>query len=113
MLAGAAVGGGTLVNWMTSITAPDDVRADWARDHGMDGMDGSVFRDDVAAVERELGVRPSTVIPPKDGVILRGAAALGWEAAPITRNERYHQFYAIFFLFQTTIISFTIFHTLI
>jgi hypothetical protein len=33
-------------------------------------------------------------------------------AAPITRNERYHQFYAIFFLFQTTIISFTIFHTL-
>jgi len=33
-------------------------------------------------------------------------------AAPIPRNERYHQFYAIFFLFQTTIISFTIFHTL-
>ena len=36
----------------------------------------------------------------------------GLVTAAITRNERYHQFYAIFFLFQTAIISFTIFHTL-
>ena len=86
MLAGTAVGGGTLVNWMTSIAAPDDVRADWARDHGIDGIDGAEGDADVAAIERELGVAPATVIPPKDGVILRGAAALGWEAAPIRRN---------------------------
>ena len=86
MLAGAAVGGGTLVNWMTCIAAPDDVRVDWARDHGLDGIDGAPFEDDVATVERELGVAPSIVIPPKDDVILRGAAALGWEAAPIRRN---------------------------
>jgi len=86
MLAGAAVGGGTLVNWMTCISAPDDVRAEWARVHGIDGIDGAAFDADVAAVERELGVAPSTVIPPKDDVILRGAAALGWEAAPIRRN---------------------------
>jgi len=86
MLAGTAVGGGTLVNWMTSIAAPDDVRSDWARDHGVGGIDGPEFADDVAAIEGELGVAPATVIPPKDGVILRGAAALGWEAAPIRRN---------------------------
>jgi hypothetical protein len=36
----------------------------------------------------------------------------GLVTAAITRNERCHQFYAIFFLFQTAIISFTIFHTL-
>jgi choline dehydrogenase-like flavoprotein len=86
MLAGAAVGGGTLVNWMTCIAAPDDVRADWARDHGLDGIDGASFDDDVATVERELGVATSVLIPPKDDVILRGAAALGWEVAPIRRN---------------------------
>ena len=86
MLAGAAVGGGTLVNWMTCIAAPDDVRADWARDHGIGGIDGPGFDADVAVVERELGVSPARVIPPKDGVILRGAAALGWEAGPIRRN---------------------------
>jgi choline dehydrogenase-like flavoprotein len=86
MLAGSAVGGGTLVNWMTSIAAPDDVRADWARDHGLAGIDGPAFDADVAAIEREIGVAPATLIPPKDGVILRGAAALGWEAAPTRRN---------------------------
>jgi hypothetical protein len=37
----------------------------------------------------------------------------GLVTAAITRNERYHQFYAIFFLVQTIVISFAIFHTLI
>jgi hypothetical protein len=32
--------------------------------------------------------------------------------AAITRHERYHQFYAIFFLVQTVVISFTLIHTL-
>ena len=86
MLAGTAVGGGTLVNWMTSIAAPDDVRSDWATTHGVDGIDSSSFDADLAAIEAELGVAPAAVIPPKDGVILRGAAALDWEAAPTRRN---------------------------
>jgi choline dehydrogenase-like flavoprotein len=86
MLAGSAVGGGTLVNWMTSIAAPHDVRSEWARAHGLDGVDGPPFDVDVAALEAELGVAPASVIPPKDDVILRGAAALGWEAAVIRRN---------------------------
>ena len=29
------------MNWMTSIDAPDDVRAEWAREHGIDGVDGA------------------------------------------------------------------------
>jgi hypothetical protein len=33
----------------------------------------------------------------------------GLVTAAITRNERYHQFYAIFFLVQTIVISFAIF----
>jgi hypothetical protein len=37
----------------------------------------------------------------------------GLTIAAITRNERYHQFYAVFFLVQTVVISFLIFHTLI
>jgi hypothetical protein len=38
---------------------------------------------------------------------------VGATTAAITRNERYHQFYAIFFLVQTVIISFALFHTLV
>ncbi len=86
MLSGAGVGGGTLVNWMTCIAAPEDVRLDWAREHGIAGIDGPDFDRDLAAVEAELGVAPAVVIPPKDQAILRGAAALGWDAAPIRRN---------------------------
>jgi hypothetical protein len=37
----------------------------------------------------------------------------GLTIAAITCNERYHQFYAVFFLVQTVVISFIIFHTLI
>src|SRR5690242_4226472 len=58
LLAGAGVGGGTLVNWMTCLDAPDDVRAEWARDHGLDGVDGAEWADDVAAIEQRLGVSP-------------------------------------------------------
>jgi choline dehydrogenase-like flavoprotein len=88
MLAGSAVGGGTLVNWMTSIPAAAEVRESWAREHGLAGIDGPAFDADVAAIEAELGVAESSVIPAKDRVILRGAAALGWEAAPTRRNAR-------------------------
>ena len=38
---------------------------------------------------------------------------IGLTIAAITRNERYHQFYAIFFLIQTILASFAIFHTLV
>ena len=37
----------------------------------------------------------------------------GITTAAITRNERYHQFYAIFFLVQTVVVSFAVFHTLV
>jgi hypothetical protein len=37
----------------------------------------------------------------------------GMTIAAITRNERYHEYYAIFFLVQTVVISFLIFRTLV
>jgi choline dehydrogenase-like flavoprotein len=86
MLAGSGVGGGTLVNWMTCIDAPPDVRAEWATEHGLDGIDGQEWAADIDAIEAELGVTDSLLIPPKDELIRRGATALGWESAVIRRN---------------------------
>ena len=86
MLAGTGVGGGTLVNWTTCIPASETVRTEWASKHGLEGMTGEPWAGDVAAIEAELDVAESTHIPPKDAVILRGARALGWEAAPTRRN---------------------------
>lgn len=86
MLAGTGIGGGTLINWMTCIEAPESVRAEWETDHGLEGFTGEPWTSDVAAIEAELGVAESTHIPPKDAILLRGARALGWEAAPTRRD---------------------------
>ena len=87
LLAGSAVGGGTLVNWMTTIEAPASVREAWRTEHGVDGLaDGETWTADVAAIESEMGVAPSDYLPPKDDAIVRGATALGWEAGPTRRN---------------------------
>ena len=86
LLAGSGVGGGTLINWMTCVDAPADVRAEWARNHGLEGVDGDEWSADIAAIESRLGVAPAALIPPKDELIRRGAAALGWDAGVIRRN---------------------------
>ncbi len=87
LLAGSGVGGGTLVNWMTTIAIPDHVRDTWRTEHGIDGLDdGGAWSADIATVEAEIAATPAAYQPPKDDAILRGAAALGWEAAPTLRN---------------------------
>jgi choline dehydrogenase-like flavoprotein len=87
MLAGSGVGGGTLINWMTSIEAPAAVREIWALDHGIDGLaDGEAWSDDIATLEEELAVTPVEHPAPKDVAIARGAEQLGWEVGPIRRN---------------------------
>jgi choline dehydrogenase-like flavoprotein len=86
ILAGSAVGGGTLVNWTTCIEPPDGVRADWAKHHGLDDFDGPDAETHLARLREELGYCDPPNIPPKDQLILDGAAALGWEAAPTQRN---------------------------
>ena len=86
MLAGSGVGGGTLVNWMTCLDAPAAVRDEWVREHGLEGLDGAEWAADVEAIEKELGVAGSVVVPPKDEVIRRGATVLGWESGVIRRN---------------------------
>ena len=86
-LAGSGVGGGTLVNWMTTIEAPASVREAWRAEHGLDGLaDGETWTSDVAAIASEMGVATSDYLPPKDEAIVRAAAALGWEGGPTRRN---------------------------
>ncbi len=86
ILAGGSLGGGTTVNWTSCFAPPEWLRAAWARDHGLEGFDGPATVEDVAVLEQELGFSLPPSIPPKDRVLLDGAAALGWQAAPMRRN---------------------------
>jgi len=86
ILAGGTLGGGTTVNWMTSIPLPDRVRQRWAVEFGLDGLDGPASDADLARLRTELGFVAPVDTPPKDQLILDGARALGWEAAPTDRD---------------------------
>ena len=86
LLAGSCVGGGTTVNWATCLPPPAAIRTEWATRHGLDGFDGQEMDEDLAALTEQLGLGPPLSLPPKDEALLRGARALGLEAAETIRN---------------------------
>ena len=87
ILAGGTVGGGTTVNWMTSIPIPDRVRAEWEEQHGVKGIASPRFKQDLNEVLRELSTQPSATTPSKDAALLRGAAARDWGGERIQLNR--------------------------
>ena len=92
ILAGAGVGGGTTVNWMTCIDAPAAIRQEWTRDHGLAGFDEAEGDQDYAAIRGELGVTPAPRLPAKDAILVAGARALGVEVgANRSQRRRLHR----------------------
>ena len=87
ILAGGTVGGGTTVNWMTSIPIPDRVRAEWEEQHGVTGIASPRFKQDLNEVLREVGAQPSEKMPPKDAALIRGAEGRDWGAEKIQMNR--------------------------
>lgn len=84
ILAGNAVGGGTVVNWSTSLRLPAAVREEWAAA----GIDFDLD-DDYAAIESRLDI--DTGESPRNGpnaALERGLRALNLEFATIPRNVR-------------------------
>ncbi|MFL5893417.1 MAG: aldehyde dehydrogenase family protein [Solirubrobacterales bacterium] len=53
--AGATLGGGTVVNWTNSLRTHPWVREEWARDFGLDGLDGADFDRHLDAVLERIG----------------------------------------------------------
>jgi len=83
LLAGSAVGGGTIVNWNTSLRLPSQVRQDW-HEAGIDDLD-----EHYDAVCERIDV--DTDESPRNGpnaVLERGLRGLGLASATIARNVR-------------------------
>lgn len=86
LIAGACLGGGTVVNYSTSFRTPDEVRAEWAA-HGVPAFTGAGYDAALDAVCERLGVNqehndPST----RDQKLRAGALALGWHVDAMPRN---------------------------
>ncbi len=88
ILAGATLGGGTVVNYMNCIPTPERIIREWS-EHGIAGMDdpAAYTRDHVELVLERLGA--NTEATRQNGThtrLMAGLDALGHEHRPIVRN---------------------------
>jgi acyl-CoA reductase-like NAD-dependent aldehyde dehydrogenase/choline dehydrogenase-like flavoprotein len=93
LVAGAGVGGGTVVNWTNCLRTSDQVRAEWAADHGLSDLAESGFDAHLDAVFERLGVNADCSDLNGPHLRLKEACErLGYDFRLITRNadpERY------------------------
>jgi choline dehydrogenase-like flavoprotein len=88
LLAGACLGGGTVVNYTTSFRTPDEVRAEWAS-LGVPAFTSDDYTASLDTVCDRLGVNqeyndPST----RDQKLRDGCTALGWHLDAMPRGVR-------------------------
>ena len=90
LLQGAAVGGGTLVNWMITFRAPDFVLDEWADRFGITGFSPAEMAPMFDRVEREIHAVPvpDDAHSPANRILLDGARRLGWRAGTAHQRAR-------------------------
>ncbi|ONH54122.1 oxidoreductase [Frankia sp. CcI49] len=86
LVAGSCLGGGTVVNWSTSLPTPPRIRAEWAG-LGAKQFDDDEFTQALDAVNQRLSVNTDHSLPSaRDAVLERGLTALGWHVDALPRN---------------------------
>ena len=90
LLQGAAVGGGTLVNWMITFRAPEFVLDEWADRFGIAGFSPAEMAPVFERVEHEIHATPvpDDAHSPANRILLDGAQRLGWRAGSGRINAR-------------------------
>ena len=87
ILAGSSVGGGTTVNWQTSLRPPDFIRDEWAEVSGVRDFATDRFTRSLDAVSERLGVGiAESVRNGNNAPLERGCAALGYAWSVLPRN---------------------------
>jgi choline dehydrogenase-like flavoprotein len=88
VLQGRALGGGTVINWTTSLRVADPVLAHWASRHGAGALDARTLAGHYAAVERRLSVRPDVLeeVNANNRALWDGCEKLGWSRSLVPRN---------------------------
>jgi hypothetical protein len=89
ILAGACLGGGTAVNWQTSLRTPDFIRDEWTDSSGCDLFTSPRFSRALDVVTSRSGCSTSeSIVNANNEVVRRGCKTLGYEWSPIARNSR-------------------------
>jgi choline dehydrogenase-like flavoprotein len=89
ILAGSCIGGGTTVNWQTSLRLPKYVRAEWAECSGVEAFTNGGFEGALDRVASRVHVGTGESLRNANNAPLeRGCAALGYRWQDIPRNAR-------------------------
>jgi len=86
ILAGACVGGGTVVNWCTSLRLPEVISQQWTVASGGVNFDFGLARH-YDAVSARLGVEPAASHNENNAVLLRGSRASNLHAGNVPCNR--------------------------
>lgn len=89
ILAGSVLGGGTVVNWMTSLRPPEHVLDEWARDYGFSAAATPEFQASLDAISVRLNIGTSeSRMNPNNAMLERGCQALGYDVTVLPRNAK-------------------------
>ena len=87
VLAGSTVGGGTTVNWMTSLDPPSYVLEEWKKEFGFKAATESGLQASIKAVRQRLNVNTDASQPnAQNGILEKGCEAIGYRCSTIPRN---------------------------
>jgi choline dehydrogenase-like flavoprotein len=87
LMAGTTLGGGTTINWTNCLRTTPWVREQWAREFGLEGVDGPEYDRHLDHVLQRIGAtdRASDLNGPHQR-LKEGCERLGFSFAPIVRN---------------------------
>jgi choline dehydrogenase-like flavoprotein len=86
VLAGATLGGGTIVNYMNCIRTPEHIRREWA-EHGIEGIDRPEYEQHIDAVWERLSVNDEATSQNRPHrKLIEALETSGFPWKPITRN---------------------------
>lgn len=88
ILAGACIGGGTTVNWQTSLRTPDSVRDEWSEASGSSLFTSDRYTRALDDVMKRIGASTAeSTVNNNNATIARGCEALGYEHHQLARNS--------------------------
>ncbi len=85
--AGGSLGGGTVLNWTNCLRTTDRVRAQWAGEHGLEGLDPPDYDAHMDAVWERISVNGEcSDLNGPHSRLKEGCEALGFDWTTVTRN---------------------------
>jgi choline dehydrogenase-like flavoprotein len=89
VVAGSALGGGTLINYTTAFKTPDHVLREWASITGIDAFVSGEFRESLDEVAERVGMNTDSSAPSmRDRLMEEGLEKLGWHVEALARAVR-------------------------